>query len=176
MLRKTIEYKDVDGNDVTDDFYFSFSKPEFARLEFTTDFTARLKDASKSEDAGKTMVLFEEILRLTVGKRSADGRHLIKSPEVTGSFMNSNAYEVLFMELLTDATKAADFIRGVMPADIADKIGPDGRLIEDVVLPESEVPAWIRENRDPTKEELKSMSPEEMREAFARKTGTATPS
>ena len=46
--------------------------------------------------------------------KSEDGRRFMKSEEISRSFMESPAYEVLFEELVTNDKAAADFVNAVM--------------------------------------------------------------
>ena len=38
------------------------------------------------------------------------------------NFMETEAYSVLFMELVTDASKAAEFFNGIMPKDLGEQV------------------------------------------------------
>ena len=45
----------------------------------------------------------------------------MKSPEISRAFAETEAYSVLFMELATDAKAAAEFVNGLLPADIREQ-------------------------------------------------------
>lgn len=49
------------------------------------------------------------------GVPSPDGRKFMKSKEITEDFLQTEAYNNFFMELVTDAGKAADFIQDILP-------------------------------------------------------------
>ena len=51
------------------------------------------------------------------GKKSPDGRRFIKNNEIREEFTQTEAYSIIFMELATDADKAAEFINGIIPAN-----------------------------------------------------------
>ena len=53
---------------------------------------------------------------------SEDGLYFFKSPEIIARFKASPAYNILIIELLSDATKAAAFINGIFPESISEKI------------------------------------------------------
>lgn len=169
MLKKTITFKDLDGKDVTEDFYFNLSKAEIAELQFSKEggLLEFLQTIVAKKDAGEVISTFKEIISQTVGKRSEDGRRFIKSKEITDEFLQSEAYSVLFMELLTDAEKATEFIKGMLPADLAEGITPE--RMKELSPPDGETdnrPAYVKENRLPTDEELANMSQEEFKAAF----------
>ena len=50
---------------------------------------------------------------IVIGK-SADGVHFIKNEEVWQEFASTNAYNDLYMELITDSAKASEFFNGIM--------------------------------------------------------------
>lgn len=181
MLKKTITFKDLDGNDVTEDFYFNLNKAEIAEMELSKEggLTAYLQEIVQATNGGEIIAAFKDILTKAVGRRSEDGRRFIKSQEITDEFMQSEAYSVFFMELVTDAEASSDFIKAIMPSDLQEKVAQDLELPDPVqsnIAQDDQIkqelmalPAWKRENREPTKAELESMSPEELREAWRAK-------
>jgi hypothetical protein len=172
MLKKSITFKDLDGNDITEDFYFNLSKAEIAEMELShkDGLSDYLQKIIADENGAEIIKAFKDIIAKAIGKRSEDGRRFIKNQEITEDFMQTDAYNILFMELVTDANAAAEWIAGIVPAEMQEavKAGEPAR-VTDLQLPEPEEPAWIRENRDPTQAELREMSPEELQEAFRRK-------
>lgn len=121
MLKKTITYKDLDGNDVTEDFYFSISMAETLGFAADQDYGSYLRTIVSSGDNNKILSAFTEILGKAVGRRSDDGKRLEKSPTVTEEFITSDAYSVLLWELFTKPEYAAEFINNVFPEDLARK-------------------------------------------------------
>ena len=65
--------------------------------------------------------LFKDLILRSYGEKSADGRRFIKSKELSTAFSQTEAYSELFMELVTDAEKAAEFVNGITPAIPTDK-------------------------------------------------------
>lgn len=175
MLKKTITYNDLDGNPVTEDFYFNLNKAEIAEMELSYEggLSAHLQKVIETRNGAEVIAAFKNILVLAIGRRSEDNRRFVKSQEITQEFLETEAYSVLFMELVTNAESAANFIEGIMPPDMVAQL-QQAMGTEDVQLPEEkEVPAYIRENRTPTKAELQAMSKEELAEAFRQKTQPA---
>lgn len=124
MIKKTLKYNDFDGNPVTEDFYFGLSKAELAEMALAEDggFRDRLQALVDGGDAKKIMHEFKGIVAMTVGKRSADGKRFAKSDDISADFMQSNAYSELFMELVSNASFAADFMNGIMPSDMVEQV------------------------------------------------------
>lgn len=120
MLKKTITFEDLDGNKVTEDFYFNLSKSELIKMEAAVEggISKQLTDVVASDDKGKILALFEDIVLKTYGVRGDDNKTFVKSPEISRQFSQTDAYDVLFMELLSNEKAAAEFIRALMPADL----------------------------------------------------------
>ena len=124
MIKKTISYTDYDGNQRTDDYYFNMSKPELIEWQAseTGGLDKKIERISKEQDVKKVIELMKEIIQMSYGVKSDDGKRFIKNQEVLDEFMQSEAYSELFMELATDADKAAEFINGILPAGLADEV------------------------------------------------------
>jgi hypothetical protein len=124
MLKKTITYSDLEGNSVTDDFYFNLNKSELVELELSHagGLSGHLQDLIKSEDGGKIIAALKGILSMSVGQKSEDGKRFIKSEDITNGFLQSDAYSELFMDLVSQTDGAVEFITGIIPADMAKKV------------------------------------------------------
>lgn len=171
MLKKTMTFKDLDGNDVTEDFYFNLTVADLAELELSRKdgLAAHLQKLIAAEEGGEIIALMKSLLCMAVGKRSEDGRRFIRNQQVIDDFVQSNAYSDLFMELATDANSAVEFIKGIVPNEALDKIST-GQPVTDLKLPEeNDKPAWFTEGRVPTEAEIRDASPDLMMEAFRRK-------
>ena len=124
MLKKTITYKDLDGLNVIEDFYFSFSKAELAQMELETKegMKAKIERIVASDDRFEIIEIFKYFLRASIGRKSEDNKRFMKSEEITREFVECDAYSELFMELITDARAAIEFIQGIMPADLTAQV------------------------------------------------------
>lgn len=117
MVKKTITYTDYDGVERTEDFYFNLSKSELIKMEYGTEggLTKLLKKITDSKDNTEIMKYFDEILSKAYGEKSPDGKRFIKSKELYEAFAQTNAYDILFMELFSDTDKMTSFIKGIVP-------------------------------------------------------------
>ncbi len=124
MLKKSITFDDLDGNPVTEDFYFNLTKAEIAEMELGQEggLAQHLKRIVKSRNQSEILATFKMIILKTVGRRSEDGRRFIKSQAIQDDFAQTDAYSVLFMELVTNAAAATEFIRGVIPQALSEKV------------------------------------------------------
>ena len=117
MLKKTITYVDFDGNERTEDFYFHMSKAELVELNVSAagGLQKTLEKIVAEQDGKRIMEQFKDIIFKAYGEKSLDGKRFMKSKELSEAFSQTEAYSVLFMELVTDAEKASAFVNGIMP-------------------------------------------------------------
>ena len=120
MLKKIITYTDYNGVERTEPFYFNLSKAELMEMELgvTGGMTEMLDKIIAAKDAPSLMKTFKEMIMKSYGVKSDDGKRLIKSEELSIAFTQTEAYSVLFMELITDDKAAADFVNGIIPNEI----------------------------------------------------------
>ena len=123
MLKKTITYTDLNGVDRTEDFYFNLSKPEIVKMQASVKggYDVQLKSIAANLNGGLIMDFFEELIAKAYGEKSEDGRRFMKSEEISRSFMETPAYEVLFEELVTNDKVAAEFVNAIMSVNSAKK-------------------------------------------------------
>jgi hypothetical protein len=159
VLKKTITYKDFNNEEVSEDFFFHLSKAEIVELEMSEEggLSEALKKIIASQDGKEIIARFKEIILGSYGKRSPDGKRFVKNQQVREEFESSEAYSVLFMELVTDAGKAAEFVNGIIPKGMAEEAakvtGADLAVVEDP-KPEPEIV---------TQAELDAMSVDDLR-------------
>lgn len=120
MIKKTLSYVDLDGNVQNDDYYFHLSASELIEWEASreggmVDFIERIV---KESNAGAIMEEFKNLILMSIGERSDDGKRFIKDEQIKRNFRWSLAYDTLFMELATNAESAVEFIQGILPADL----------------------------------------------------------
>lgn len=139
MLCKTIEFDDFNGVHRKEDHYFHMSKAEVIKFLTTTgDYTLDkvVLRLTKERNGKKIMEIFEDLIHMSYGVKSDDGRRFIKNDEVWNAFHESNAYNELFLEIVTDAKKAANFMNAIIPEDLAAEVSkimkdhPDGIPVE----------------------------------------------
>lgn len=181
MFKKTITFEDLDGNLVTEDFYFHISKAELVEWEVSEigGMEAYLKSIIAEADGKKIVAAFKDIISKTVGKRSEDGRRFIKTQAISDEFMQTDAYSVLFLELMQDpANNVARFINGIVPKDLSEKVqaARDAQApvkvnlpAEPVQVPDFKMPEAPTNKSPlglPTEHDLLTMSREDLIAAF----------
>ena len=126
MIKKTVTYTDFNGNERTEDFYFNLTQVELAELDLGVSGTTGgllelLKKIVREKDQRQIVEYFKKIVLMAYGEKSVDGRHFEKSEKIRNGFAPTEAYSNIFMELAKDADKAAEFINGIMPKEIAEE-------------------------------------------------------
>lgn len=124
MLKKTINYTDYNDVERSEDFYFNLTKAELSEMELSINggMTEMLKRIINSNDNAEIVKVFKTIILKSYGEKSVDGKRFIKSDEAREAFEQSAAYSELFMEFLTDEQKAIEFVNGIIPKDIEQKL------------------------------------------------------
>ena len=99
MLKKTITYTDYDGNERTEDFFFNLTKAEIMEMEMSTNggLTEMITRIIDTQDAPSIMKVFKEIIMKAYGEKSPDGKRMIKSPELSEAFSQTEAYSELIL-------------------------------------------------------------------------------
>ena len=130
MLKKLITYTDYNGNERKENFYFNLNKTELLEMETEVVGGMRqlLEDMMEKQDIPKIMKAFKTIILKAYGEKSPDGKRFFKSEELSTAFTQTEAYNELYMELLSDAKKAAAFINGLMPEEMRGANKPEDVL------------------------------------------------
>lgn len=120
MLKKEIFYTDFDGNDTSDVHYFHLSKTELMELESSHEggLGAVIVRLVETKDIKALIAEFKNLIMLSYGQKSDDGKKFVKNDEIREEFTQTAAYDALFMELATDSDAAAAFINGIIPKDL----------------------------------------------------------
>ena len=124
MIKKTIKYVDFNGTEREEDFYFHLSKSELLELSISKSggLDVLMERLIKQKDVKEIFSIIKEFILRSYGEKSDDGKVLLKSDEISHRFMCTEAYDVLFTELVEDSNKALDFINGILPEDVRKKL------------------------------------------------------
>lgn len=122
MYKKVITYTDFDGEERTEPFYFNLTEAELVELEMRFGGVNKmLKEIQEAEDGYRVTQAIRDIICAAYGEKSSDGRRFMKNKEIFDSFRATEAYSVLFTELLTNETAAAEFVNSIMPPKIREE-------------------------------------------------------
>lgn len=124
MIKKTITYVDFNDVERTETFYFNYSKAELLEMEMSVDggFVERIQRITDAKDAPSLIKLWKKFVIDAYGVKSDDGRRFMKNDDIRAAFVECPAYSAIFMELATDDVAGAEFVKGVVPADMAGEI------------------------------------------------------
>ncbi len=130
MICKKITYVDFEGTERTEEFWFHLSEAEITELEFTTQGGGLMELMQKcidTTDVATVIEQYKKILCLSYGQKSSDGRRFIKSKEATEAFTQTEAFSQLYMELVTDQEKGAEFFNKVAAKPTKQRVAPNVR-------------------------------------------------
>ena len=176
MFKKTIKFENFLGEEVERDFYFHLSKTELlAMANDGDDFQKRIERIQVTKDVAGIVNEFRALVKLSVGIRSEDGERFIKDAAAQSMLLDSPAFDELLFGLVTEPNAAVDFVKQLIPEKLQKQLEEEMKKAGNNVPDPFKQPTnpekkpWLAEKRDPTPDELRTMSPEELREAFRAK-------
>lgn len=121
MYKMTLSYEDFDGNARTEDFYFNLTKAEIQQMAYSVDggLDNLIKKIVQTRDYSKLVALIKDLILKSYGEKSPDGRRFDKSEDIVKGFSQTQAFSDIYMELSSDDKKLLEFVKGVIPKDVA---------------------------------------------------------
>ncbi len=173
MIRKEIHYTDLNDEPQVMEAYFHLYADDLIDMESSVEggLGALLENLVKRGDNSAAAAQFRDFISKAYGFKSPDGSQFDRADaEQTRKFVKSSAFDALFIELGTSQDAATEFFMGIIPRELREKVlamPSDSRGTVNVKEPEE--PAWIREDRDPRPDEVRSMTQEQLMAAYQRK-------
>ena len=123
MVKETITYIGFDDLGREEDFYFNLNKTELMEAELSVPggLSVAFEKAIKAKNVAAVVFMFRDLLWRAYGEKTPDGRGFHKSPQLTQAFVETPAYDKLFMELVTSEDKARVFLDNLMPKDLLEE-------------------------------------------------------
>lgn len=120
MIKITKSYKDYNGTERNEDFYFHLTQADILKLELSKQggLSAYAKRIVAAQNVPELSELFSELLDLSYGVPSDDGRTFQKRPEQLLAFKESIPYSMIYMDLVTDTKKASEFFNGIADPEV----------------------------------------------------------
>lgn len=118
MLAKAITYTDYNGVERTETFYFNLTQAELIEMQLGGKdglYSNKLQKMIDTRDTAAIIGTIKEFVLKSYGEKSDDGKRFVKSSAISEAFTQTEAYSQLITELLSDDTKSAEFILGIMP-------------------------------------------------------------
>jgi len=125
MVKKTLTYLDYDGNEVTKDHYFNLSKMEFRELDraIPGGLNNLIEQIRVEKDEDRLLDLMSTLILASYGEKAEDGRFVKEDAQgrkLSSYFKVSEAWDVLFLNLLQNEQELNEFLVGIVPKDVAE--------------------------------------------------------
>lgn len=131
MYKWHVEYTDFNGVERKEDCRFHLSEAELADMNMSTEgglqnYMQKIVDSPNVKELSR---MFREIILKSYGEISPDGRRFVKvvnGQHLSEEFSQTEAFNIIYMGLITDANKAAEFMKGILPAKLSEKVAAMG--------------------------------------------------
>lgn len=128
MIKKTVNYTTFDGEPATDVLYFNLTKTEMVdllemepRLQMIAEkFSGSQRDLSR-EEVLQILEVLKDLMRVSYGQRSDDGKRFKKSPEIWDDFKSTAAYDAFLWHMFENPTEVYEFMANIIPSDLRDE-------------------------------------------------------
>ena len=138
MFAKKITYTDFSGETRTEEFYFHMSKTDIVKWQYSVNggIDELFKKVINTNDQSALIDLTTDLIHRAYGEKSVDGKRFEKrrnGVDLADAFEQTSAYDVLFMELVSNSEAASQFINGIMPPELVAQLDaapklPDGTV------------------------------------------------
>lgn len=124
MYQKTITYTDFNDISRTETIFFNLSKAELSKMAAAEGggYAARMQRMMDAKNITEIVDTVMWLIDQSYGIKTDDGRYFRKSKEYLDDFKSSPLYDEFWTALMNEEDTITDFIVGVMPKDIQDKI------------------------------------------------------
>lgn len=134
MLSKTINYEDYNGVQRTETAWFNLNKTELLKMAMDLPDGTLPEDPANADNNLLAAQLFEKLgnkgifefmetlVLKAYGVKSEDGRRFVKTPAMAEEFSQTPAFDAIMMEFMTNQEAAAEFVNGVIPANVVDQM------------------------------------------------------
>ena len=125
MVKKTLTFTNFEGEEVTKDFYFNLSKMEFRELDraIPGGLNNRIEQIRVEKDEDRLLDLMSTLILSSYGEKAEDGRFVKEDAQgrkLSSYFKVSEAWDVLFLNLLQNEQELNEFLVGIVPKDVAE--------------------------------------------------------
>lgn len=118
MFRITVNYEDIDGNNVEQLLYFHMSEKDWVKADADHKaiggYSNFLEKSTKDNDAVTIVSALDDIVRRAYGIKSEDGK-FVRNAALSEEFIDSFAYDAFLRELLYKPGVVDSFIKALSP-------------------------------------------------------------
>jgi len=127
MIKKSINYTDLEGNAAVEEAYFNLNKLELLELNMGVEggIDGMLNRVSESNKPSAIFDFIKTFVLKAYGIKSADGKRLdkvVNGKPIADDFAQSEAFAELLVSLLSDENEMNAFMLGVLPASMASEV------------------------------------------------------
>lgn len=124
MIKKTITFTDLNGEQSTEDHYFNLTEAEVIELELTDNGSLSdiIKNIISTTNVQAIYRIMKQVILASYGTRSLDGKNFIKDPKISMQFLSSQAYSEMFIEFMKNPDSTSEFFSKLVPAKIEEKV------------------------------------------------------
>lgn len=121
MIKETVKYTNLNGQEAETDLYFNMGKMEILEIGIG-NLGETLAKITKEKNNQQVLKYFKKIVHMAYGERSEDGKRFIKNEEVLDRFKSSPAYDEFLFGLLMDESRAVKFVNGLFPKEVIEEM------------------------------------------------------
>lgn len=127
MYKKTVNYVNVNGDAVSEDLWFHFTKAEIVELELSVDggLMDMMNEVIATKDSRRIFDIIKSIVLRSYGERRTDEqgiKRFYKSNAISSAFSSTEACSEVIMEFFQNPDAFNDFLVGIMSADMQEEI------------------------------------------------------
>lgn len=121
-VKKSITFHNLDGEEVTEDWYFSLTEAAVAELPFMHDQNRDeiLTEIARTKDSKGWLDILKMVVLASVGRR--EDNLLIRDEATKRQFEYGGAYEEFFSELITHDDAGYGFFQSTLPPKLLKKL------------------------------------------------------
>lgn len=131
-VRKVISFTDIDGNPVTEEWWFQLGLTDAMEMDFfhEGDPGKYFMEIVQNQNSRQLLKVWRDLLFASVGvRKEIDGRKiLVKNDEVRERFQHGGAYEQFFSEIIESDDAGASFFQDILPEELKKKAAEQAEL------------------------------------------------
>lgn len=130
MFSITKTYTDYNGLEKTETFWFNLNKVELTKLALGPrgGLDNVIEEIMRTADNGRILELIQEILLMSYGRKTPDGRFAKKDENgrsYAAEFEQTVAFEEIYMELFESVDNLIAFFNGVVPEQLRENVAAE---------------------------------------------------
>lgn len=138
MFSITKTYTDYNGVEKTETFWFNLNKAELAKLTLGPrgGLEGVIEEITRTTDVGRILDLIKEILLMSYGRKTPDGRFAKKDADGHSyalEFEQTVAFDDIYIDLFNDVDSLIAFINGVVPAQLEKDVATESKKALDKI-------------------------------------------